>query len=308
MGLPLLLAAAFDLSAGVWIPLLAVGLIAAGVIGRRLYEQWTLSVRPHREPLREPIPEPAPQPVVEDVVVEGVQLRSAAPDYRFTFSCRVHWHSLVPGTHGDRAIRSILDRAARVTASIRPEELDAAARAVTAEVEARRPDGHGVGTWASEVVLALPEEDARRLARMAELRKDEELWDRERAQERNMRRYLTDDVFETPGSAVAWWLAGHRAEPVQTLDLAPTLARLSAIIRGELEPSSVTSPVLEPKSLFERICDVVDSVHEDQGRRLVLVHDLARVLDGNGQSALSGELRNRYGVDDLSMVVDDGSG
>ncbi|GAB1327795.1 hypothetical protein [Streptomyces sennicomposti] len=89
---------------------------------------------------------------------------------------------------------------------------------------------------AADVTLILAPADRERLTKLADLRKDEQIWEYERQHERNMRRYLGDDVLKTTGSAVVWWLARHENEIEKAVDMIGPLARISAAANDEEVP------------------------------------------------------------------------
>jgi hypothetical protein len=130
------------------------------------------------------------------------------------------------------------------------------------------------------VALRLSEDDEVRLRTMTQLRKQEQVWDAERAVERTMRAYLRDEVLESPGSAIVWWLARHPDQVEDSARLIGPLAQLSAAARG--------TPVHElvPDFLPRQAIDSPDSADSPDGAQ-ALADEL---FD------LAGRLRHSYGI------------
>lgn len=110
--------------------------------------------------------------------VGEIALTTAAPDYDLQFSAVVHWRwsghvDLTVRNPVAPAVRDVVARAAAEVARTRPRdhartECDLGAHlAVESAVTAT-----GIVVWAEHVRLRLPEEDAERLARLSDLRKD----------------------------------------------------------------------------------------------------------------------------------------
>lgn len=85
-----------------------------------------------------------------------------------------------------------------------------------------------VQAMALDVVLTLSDTDQERLDRLAAIRKDEAVWERQRRYEQNKRDYLGDDVLTSTGSAVVWWLAKNDDHVEKTVKDIGLLARLSS--------------------------------------------------------------------------------
>jgi hypothetical protein len=88
-----------------------------------------------------------------------------------------------------------------------------------------------------DVKLVVSDEDARRLTRLAELRKHERMWEQERRMEVSMRRYLSEDVLKDTGSAVVWWLARHTDQIEQSAQMIGHLAQLTAAANSKDLPA-----------------------------------------------------------------------
>jgi hypothetical protein len=207
------------------VSLLGPSLAAWGIV------EWNLRKRPRSshelsDEVVEEEPQPMPEPPMpQQYPVQDVLLRSAHQDYRFVFACTVFWRLLpsAPGlphpNPGALAADLILVEAANLAASIPPEEESRARYRMMNVLGSARVDRTGhVEAWADGIALSLSEKDVKRLTRLAEVRKDEEVWEHERSYERNVRAYLGDDVLTSPGSAVVWWLAGPRTDEKRRVD------------------------------------------------------------------------------------------
>lgn len=84
-------------------------------------------------------------------------------------------------------------------------------------------------------MVVLPDSDKRRLDELAELRREEEKWQRTCNLERNKREYLGGDALKDTGSALVWWLVQFdlEAEDVErAVKLIGTLTELSAAVNN----------------------------------------------------------------------------
>ncbi len=219
--------------------LLALGLGALAVkqlLFRR--EQRELRAEIAQERTR---PEPGAPPHAEHHV-PAIPVDSAEPYYRFILSCTVCWTPNVGvPQHGNLrglAVHSILERARQVTVAGAPTDAEAVRTRLAAELGAMAPDRTAqIVAWAQDVGLTVPEEDARRLDRLAELRKEKQVRHHEQELEQRTRAYLADEVLIDPGTAVVWWLARHPEQVREAADLIPTFARLSAAVtKTEIAP------------------------------------------------------------------------
>ncbi len=220
-----------------WIPLtlLVVGIAAAFVIA------------PQRRPGVDAEPAAARANPVADGEspprrrkhVARVPLPSAHPDYHFLFSAYVCWRgrdALSSGTDG-MATSAVTDRAAELTRVEPPEDCDTVQYRVSAELgQPMSADEHAVELWAEDVRVELRDDDAHRLRRIRDLRKDEEIRGLERKVERSERSYLGKEVLADPGEAVVWWLARDSARIEETVERIGTLSRLSAAASGSEIP------------------------------------------------------------------------
>lgn len=309
--------------AWVWLVLALVSLVAPSLVVVGITE-WSLrrAVPRTLEQQEEIVPETPPreQPEPQSHAVRDVLLRSASEDYQFTFSCTVFWRPRpdAPGLpHANPealAADAILDEAAALAAAVRPDDASRARYRLTSALGAPRADRSGrVEAWAGEVSLALSDRDAARLRRLAEVRKDEEVWEYERAHERNVRAYLSEEVLTNPGSALVWWLAGPRTEEKERVDEAvariDSLRRLTEIVSsaerarlgderafpivdgGRAELSYVVAP--PPGSWEEHLHGLVSGVPAGPERSL-FARRLADHLEAEGWGEAAESLRRTF--------------
>lgn len=209
--------------------------------------------------------------VVEEPVDHGrrmadVPLSCAEPGYRFLLSATVFWRP-APNPVGMRhtnpealALESIRARAGQLTSDQAPGDHLAVGYQLAAALGTVLPDGSGqVVAWANDVTLRLPEDDEVRLRTITQLRKQEQVWDAERAIERTMRAYLRDEVLESPGSAIVWWLARHPDQVEDSARLIGPLAQLSAAARGtpvhELVPDFLPRQAIDSTDGAQALAD-----------------------------------------------------
>lgn len=178
------------------------------------------------------------------VVLPGVEhectlprmlVHSAVDGYDFRFSATVRWRESanVPQVvHNDLAAvarAAIVRRAADVLAVREPGEVALAEVELAGALGARLPDAAGMlEAWAGDVTLTLSDADKERMRRLAEIRKDEEVWEQEREYEKQRRAYLGDDVLKSGGSAVVWALSRKEDAIERAVSLIGPLALLSA--------------------------------------------------------------------------------
>lgn len=262
----------------------------------------------------------------------GVPLPCGEPGYRFLFSATVFWRP-APNPVGMRhsnpealAMESLRVRAAQITADQSPGDHVAVGYQLAAALGTVLPDGSGqVVVWANEVVLSIPDDDERRLGKIDQLRKHEQVFEHERGLERGMRSYLRDEALASPGSAVLWWLARHPDEVENTARLIGPLAQLSAaahdtpvheifrdfgqdfgVADGPRLPRQ-TTPALEtaletPHDATDQAAEVLAAElfvgREDDAQRRLFGYELAKLVDNHGGADLAGRIRRRFGVAD----------
>ncbi|MBV2153002.1 hypothetical protein [Kitasatospora sp. SUK 42] len=180
------------------------------------------------------------EPPWERTRVVGVALPSLVPDYDFHFSATVWWRPVPNATglvHADPAglaVETVLERARAVTEREVPGRLDLLQHRLNGVLGTQSQDrSRLVEAMGGRVELGLSEDDRRRLGKLSEVRKTEEVWEHERRHEQNKRAYLGDDVLKSPGSAVVWWLARNDDRITEAVDLIGPLAQLSAAANDE---------------------------------------------------------------------------
>lgn len=313
------------------IALVAAGLCAITAVAVRQRRQrrklWELRAEQLRYESRHAVPPPVPPPV--PVLPPGYQLTpvslpSALPDYRFTFACTVHWqpdsgvaeHAVPAAVAADAVVR----RASRITAGRHPED-DGTVHALAAALGQREADpGQRLAAWATEVRLELNHEDRDRLRRVADMRKQQHVWEQEVAGERAVRTYLRQDVLTSTGSTVVWWLARNTGQVREAVDLVDTLAKLSAaacdrevddvfrhLANGAPAPFTVnghsTSHTTDHTTGHGADDEHPDDEHPDdvlpdpEGHP-VFGHQLANLLDRHEHPDRAQRARERYGVAD----------
>ncbi|MFI1727176.1 hypothetical protein [Streptomyces sp. NPDC020489] len=216
-------------------PTMAALLLVVGVAIHRI-----LAPTPEAFP-RALLTEPdLPESVRQEQRVAHVALPSSVPDYDFSFSATVRW--LVLDTSDDApyanpaglAVDAVLQRARVVTAQQPPHRSAFTQHQLDGALATMRCDSTGrVMAMAQDVTLNLPEPDRERLAKLAGVRKDEDVWEHERNYERNKRAYLGDDVLKDTGSAVVWWLSRNEDEVEGAVDRIGLLAQLSAAANND---------------------------------------------------------------------------
>jgi hypothetical protein len=216
-----------------WLALVIATIVAPWLVFwqfRRWRDRRLASASPPIEAVVQP---ERPQPVEQ--TLSGLPMRSAHPDYKFLFSGKVFWYpkpdapGLPHANPGGLAVDTVLEQAKQLVAEIPPDEGELAQYRLNAALGAERSDPSGqVAAWASEARLELSATDADRLRRLAEVRKQEELWARARNHERDKRAYFADDVLKNPGSALVWWLAREDGNVDEAVRQIGNLRRLTA--------------------------------------------------------------------------------
>ncbi|MFI9426640.1 hypothetical protein ACIG54_24150 [Streptomyces achromogenes] len=183
---------------------------------------------------------PFPEAERQEHRITHVALPSSVADYDFSFSATVRWTVLdVPDdapwiNAAGLAVESVLERARAVAAQQPPNRSSLARHQLDGALATMRVDASGrVMAMAHSIELDLPEHDRERLARLSNVRKDEDVWEHERNYERSKRAYLGDDVLKDTGSAVVWWLSRNEEEVEGAVDRIGVFAQLSAAARNE---------------------------------------------------------------------------
>ncbi|MET8473776.1 phage holin family protein [Streptomyces sp. NPDC006422] len=216
-----------------WLWPLGGGILLAVVLGVLAHAR---AKRPLIPPERLPHPD-LPIPTLErwERVVRNVSLPTRSPDYDFLFSATVRWvpqddalESHLVNT-GGIAVDAVLARAQQITADAEPQRSSLVQHRLNGELATMLPDPSGrVHAMAEGVHLTLADADRERLDKLADVRKNESVWEHERKWEQSKRAYLGDDVLKTPGSAVVWWLARNDERVDKTVADIGLLAELSS--------------------------------------------------------------------------------
>ncbi|HEY7592006.1 MAG TPA: hypothetical protein VH969_02525 [Actinophytocola sp.] len=214
-------------------------LVSAPVVAGGLFIKRLLEGDRHYEPAQ-PLPQappPPPPPQPASTRIQGLALPSKDRDYRFLLHATVLWLPSASATAGAQlsrqdhqvAIDAIRERATRQTQDLSASDLDLVGPRIATELSYPLVDRSGeFEVWAQDVVLTLPDLDLERLRELARLRKNAELWEAQRLEQRNLREYLHDDVFTSTGSAVVWWLSRDVTKVEETVALIGKLAQLTA--------------------------------------------------------------------------------
>ncbi|MBZ6252844.1 hypothetical protein KVH27_31340 [Streptomyces olivaceus] len=190
------------------------------------------------------------------------------------------------------------------------------------------PTGH-LRAMAENIQLVLAEQDQERLDKLADVRKDEEVWVHQRKYEQSRRRYLGEDVLKDTGSAVVWWLTKndeHVEHTVNDLTLLAQLtsaandtdipARLQDLISQQVgEPTTPTFPGEEPPSAPQgretatmHLSDFLDSIGFTDGdvRRSMLAAQIAGLIKEQNRHETAEEIQHRFDPP-ASLAPDDGA-
>ncbi|KQX58847.1 MULTISPECIES: hypothetical protein [unclassified Streptomyces] len=188
-------------------------------------------------------PEAPPEEPYQETRVIDAPLPSAVDGYDFLFSATIWWRSAPDdsgrsdGASPALAVSAVVSRALEVVRHEQPGRASFARYLLEGELSVPLPDRSGrVTALAADATLTLASADRERLRKLSDLRKDEEIWEYEREHERNKRRYLGDDVLQSAGSAVVWWLARHEDEIEKAVDMIGPLAQIAAAANDEEVP------------------------------------------------------------------------
>jgi hypothetical protein len=323
---PVTLGAALGWRAWSWL-LLAVVLL--GLPGR---VAWSIQQRVQRERQTNVTPpSQAEQPEVSRTPVADVALPSAENNYGFRFSATVCWRPASGSTvwHANLdglAVDAIITRAKAITKTEDPSRVKAVQHRLASELGAVQQDASGgVNAWAEQIELILPEADQARLRKLSDLRKDQDIWERERDHERNKRKYLGEDVLKSTGNAVVWWLAHKDNDVEDTARRIEDLAKLSAVVNGAEVPGlpfesldsrqpfpngpfhdrtyeptrfpgigSLAEPFPKHRSIASLSGLLMDALHLGDDQRALFAHRIARVVEQTGKPDEAQEIRRRF--------------
>jgi hypothetical protein len=185
------------------------------------------------------------EPPYLEMPVIDVPVTSSLDDYPFLFSATVRWRTVTDplrtshGNPGALAVTSVLWRVEQCTATEHPSRVDFLCHWLEGQLGQPVQDESGTVTaFATDVQLSLRHEDRQHLEELEDLRRTMGSWERQREHERNRREYLGEDVLQSPGSAVVWWLARHEEEIERATDLIGPLSCLSAVARDQEIPDA----------------------------------------------------------------------
>jgi hypothetical protein len=251
---------------------------------------------------------------VSQTLVADVALPSAAADYKFLFSATVYWRPTMASTvthanPSELAADAIVTRAEAVTATEDPSRVDVVRHRLAGVLGAVQPDTSGrVEAWAEQIHLMLSEADQARLRKFSDLRKDQDIWERERDYERSKREYLAEDVLKSTGSAVVWWLTRQDHDVENTVQLIDALAQLCAAANNAEVPASVLQrhgsfesldsgqPLPNDRAVASQFGLLMDKLDFDGDRRALLARWFAQLFENAGKPDEAEEIRRRFDV------------
>lgn len=258
-----------------------------------------------------------PPPQFQREELPPTPLESAASDYDFLFSATVFWRALPrPGWQhanpGALAIQSVLIRAHEITVQEPPHRYGAAQYRLNSALGAILGDGSGfIEAWAAHVQLTLSDPDLARLQKLADVRKDRDIWEYERHHERDKRAYLADDVLKNTGSAVVWWLA-HGRDDIDvrgTVDLIGALRQLSAAANNhEVPPLDLGAIAVREQvdgTIPGRVRGLMDCLDLDDHLRALFVRRLAKVLRATDRADAAAEIVDAFDAADAPPELTD---
>lgn len=251
--LPLVLGMSLDWPVWLWLPLVLVMLLVPVGVRRAIVDRRRQqSIREEMREQREESRTEQPMPTHPSFVVEGLKVPSAHPEYKMLLTATVNWIP-GPGAAGpspDRmrsiAVDAIHRRAGAITAESGALDYEITVHRLSVALGTMQhdPEGH-LQAWAHDVSLTLPQADAERLRRLGDIAKDEEIFERGRDYERNLRRYLTEDALADHGTAVVWWLAQNEISKErldQTMELVQRLRELTGLAAGSEQYENQQAP------------------------------------------------------------------
>jgi hypothetical protein len=318
------LAVAIFVAMAVDVPIMGLGLLILALLGVvvALFVQYRAENQVRYQAPPQPAYQPPPPPPPVSTPVQGLVLPSAHRDYRFLLNVTVMWrHSSAQGiTHlrpEQLAVDAIRERAATFAERESASDSDVLAPRLAADLSSPRPDRTGqLEVWAQDVVLGIPDDDRERFSRLARIRKDEEVWEHERAYERNKRAYLREDVLSSTGSAVVWWLAKDTERVEQTVNLIGAFTKLVAAAHDrEVGPvlnafvDNLTDPLATatPDSVDQLLAQLLPTGSEQE--RALMADRLATLAAEFGRTDLARTLRERFNAPDFTEeeLIPDGA-
>jgi hypothetical protein len=287
-GLPTLMLAVWLIGGLSWF---GVPLEIATIVGAVFGCRWMIANQPLRDGASVPSAE------LTDVAVPTVSAGMS-----FSLTVTVQWTSIDRAldrtAQSELARNAVLTRASRLAASWQPEQWELAGHEIGAALTARQPDASNrVIAWAITTHLELPEADRHHLGNLVDARREADLWRVRIAKEREVRKYLKEEVLSSADAAVVWWLSRNESSVERAVELADVLAKLSDIARG-------TGPAgVEDESVGRGLVEALHRV-DPQSRRL-LADEFAQLLTEAGLAADAGKVRRAFAVEDLGAQVID---
>jgi hypothetical protein len=165
-----------------------------------------------------------------------------------------------------------------------------------------------VYAMAESVELSLPQEDQQRLDKLADVRKNEDLWEHERRYEQSKRQYLGDDVLKSPASALVWWLSRNESaidKAVANIGPLGQLAYAANDTARTISPADAIFDGLEGVPDGRRPADAADhldalmhvmGINEHDPDRTLFGHQVADLVARRGHQSLADEIATRFDV------------
>ncbi|TDT40103.1 hypothetical protein EV562_103475 [Streptomyces sp. BK208] len=256
--------------------------------------------------------------------VSQVVLPSKWPDYDFVFSATVRWYLVdAPASApvlnpAGLAVDAVLKRARSITEQREPVRASLVEQELSGALSRMAPESTGhLQAMAEGVQLVLAQQDQERLDKLADVRKDEEVWAHQRKYEQSKRRYLGEDVLKDTGSAVVWWLARNDEHVERTVNDLALLAQLTSaandtdiperlqnlIPQQAGEPTTSDFSQAEPPSAPQgretatmHLSDFLDSIGFSDGdvRRPMLAAQIAGLIKEQDRHETAEEIQHHF--------------
>ncbi|MFF4198958.1 hypothetical protein [Nonomuraea sp. NPDC001831] len=291
----------------IWLSVIAfaavIVLIALGRFGRFGWRHWSAKAPVQPEPVYEPPPPPPIAP--REQRIDQVPLPSQEADYDFLFSAVVLWTPVHPLWNERQvnlaalAVDAILTRAREVTERREPGRAPLVAHELGGILGTMQkdPTGH-VLAMAESVQVTLSTQDQERLDKLAEVRKDQVVWEHGRKYEQSKREYLGEDVLKDTGSAVVWWLVKNDDQVEKTVSDIGLLATLSSAANNKTVPAG-TDYLVDSKSSMNGaspVDDLAAFLHslDLDGERDLFAHQIALLVRNYGRPEVAEEIVRRF--------------
>lgn len=290
----------------IWLPAVAfVAMIVLIAFGRFGWRHWSAKPPVRPEPVYEPLPPPPIAP--REQRIDQVPLPSQEADYDFLFSTLVLWTPVHPLWDERQvnlaalAVDAILTRAREVTERREPGRAPLVAHELGGILGAMQkdPTGH-VLAMAESVQVTLSTQDQERLDKLAEVRKDQVVWEHDRKYEQSKREYLGEDVLKDTGSAVVWWLVKNDDQVEKTVNDIGLLATLSSAANNKTMPEEVDyffapKPLMNGASPADDLAAFLHSLDLD-GERDLFAHQIALLVRNYGRPEVAEAILRRFGL------------